>query len=327
MEAVENQDARAWYAQPRITEQALTIGQLIGSGGFGTVYHAKWGNRKVAIKKFSVSREEAYHTAEIQQEIALLERLKDRYVIQFYGTTYHEGQLVLIMDYAEGGSLHGAIVRGQLDWPAKLGVTQGIIRGLDYIHSQKILHRDLKSGNVLLTKHLEVKLCDFGLATVKVTSVSKNTGAKGTLRWMAPELFIGRPKYSTKSDIYALGMVMWEMAANCPYPFRDQGNEQVVISLVQSGEREVIPDETPAEYRAWIEKCWHREPDKRPEAHTMIKDDDEPIDDPLSPVIGGRPQTAVDVTDAILGLAISSPSTTSMRVHTLAPLPACRVPK
>ncbi|KAG0250058.1 hypothetical protein DFQ27_009642, partial [Actinomortierella ambigua] len=252
--------------------QPLIIGTPIGEGQFGTVYHAKCGMREVAIKKFTILQEEVLCNPVIQQEIDILERLRDRHIIQFYGTTYHEGKLAMIMDHAENGSLKNAIDRRLFDWPAKWRVTQGIARGLDYIHSQMVIHRDLKSANVLLTKHMEVKLCDFGFAIVKVRSITKASSLKGTPRWMAPELFGMRPKYSTKSDMYALGMVMWEMAANCTVPYKEQPCDFAVCNLITSGQRETLPEDTPADYRAWVERCWHHESNLRPEAQAMIDD-------------------------------------------------------
>ncbi|KAF9969302.1 hypothetical protein BGZ73_008393 [Actinomortierella ambigua] len=228
---------------------SLTIGHHIGSGAYGAVFHARWGVRKVAIKKFNLTRDEAKHEASVQAEIKLLERLRDRHIVQFYGDDYHEDKLVLIMDYADGGSLQSAIKRRQVsDWPTRTRIAHEIAQGLAYIHQENILHRDLKSGNVLLTRHKEVKLCDFGLAKVKLGSVSGSTASgdslKGTFRWMAPELFSARPKYSSKSDMYALGMVLWEMAANNTTPFEDQPDNYVVMGLVKSGHVGPAEDES-----------------------------------------------------------------------------------
>ncbi|KAG0245069.1 hypothetical protein BGW41_004326 [Actinomortierella wolfii] len=260
---------------------SLTIGALIGSGAYGSVYHARWATRRVAIKKFNVGLQEVQLDTEIQQEIQMLRRLQDRHIIQFYGITYHEDKLVLVMDYAEGGSLQGAIKKRVLSWTTKRRIALEMARGLAYIHHEGVLHRDLKSGNVLLTRYMEVKLCDFGMATVKVTSGSKsstnanNSGhgrevLKGTFRWMAPELFAARPKYSAKSDIYAFAIVMWEMAADCTVPFKEQLDNFMVMALVKGGEREEFPDDTPPDYRQWVEQCWTQDPAQRPNASDLV---------------------------------------------------------
>ncbi|KAG0263906.1 hypothetical protein DFQ27_001558, partial [Actinomortierella ambigua] len=256
---------------------SLVVHSPLGAGAYGQVYHATWKGRKVAVKKFFVAQNDVHQTAAIQREVELLQTLIDRHIIQFYGTTSYEGMLVLIMDYAEGGSLQGAIASRRLsDWPTKTRIAHEIARGLAYIHHEGVIHRDLKSLNVLLTRHMEVKLCDFGLATVKVRSAAMSTTLKGTFRWMAPELFALKPKYSAKSDMYALGMVMWEMAANSTMPFKDQLDNHTVMTFVTKGEREELPDETPSDYRKWVERCWAHNPLERPDASEMVVEDDAP---------------------------------------------------
>ncbi|KAF9973343.1 hypothetical protein BGZ73_003420 [Actinomortierella ambigua] len=321
----------------------LVLGEKLGSGGFGTVYKGTWGVRTVAVKKFSISESESAKGA-IQHEIRLLQKLQDRHIVQFYGATFHEDRLVVIMEYAECGSLTRVIDESlqkpknrhpqlqlhpppisPLDWPTKARIAREIALGLAYIHSMMILHQDLKSDNVLLTRHLEVRLCDFGMSTVKTTSASKVSSdvMKGTFGWMAPEILAKRPQYSTKSDIYALGMVMWEMAANCTTPFKEHRDNLVVMSLVKSGEREDLPDDTPADYRYWVERCWEQDPKKRPEAVEMFT---EPIHLPSTVA------AATTTTATVAATAINTPPTTpvlpaqtisrqaspALNVHTLA---------
>lgn len=128
--------------------------------------------------------------------------------------------LVLVMEYAQGGSLKSAIDKGRLggNWLVKTRIAREVARCLEYIHHQKVLHHDLKSAKVLLTEHMQAKPCDFGQAMVRAESTLKSSSIggddlKGALRWRTPELFGRRPRYSTKSDMFALGMIMWEIAA------------------------------------------------------------------------------------------------------------------
>ncbi|KAG0094350.1 hypothetical protein BGZ93_007334 [Podila epicladia] len=256
----------------------LTLGTHLGSGGYGDVFKARWAGQPVAAKKFFLSQSDMYKKA-IQKEISILQRLRHRHIIQFYRTHEQDGHIYLLMDLAEKGSLASAINAKSdsrqdllLDWPTKSRLAHEMARGLEYIHHEGFLHRDLKSANVLLTRHMEVKLADFGLAQVRqsmntgASMSNSSVGAKGTLRWMAPELFLDKPKYSSMSDMYALGMVMWEMAANCTIPFRDQTNNYLVPMFVKEGGREVMPDNTPAQYRKLVEQCWHQDPAQRPDA-------------------------------------------------------------
>ncbi|KAG0251216.1 hypothetical protein DFQ27_008915 [Actinomortierella ambigua] len=251
----------------------------MGSGGFGSVYRAHREGRPCAAKECFASFADLSNAA-VKKEIAILQQLRHRHVIQYFESLEHDGRTYILMDLAEKGSLAGAIARGEVtDWPTKTRIAHEIARGLEYIHCRDILHRDLKTANVLLTRFMEVKLCDFGLAKVKTISASSSSAAstggfKGTLRWAAPEALDVRPKYSKKSDVYALGMVMWAMAANRPEPFDGQQDNMVVVSLVRNGEREAIPEDTPLDYRSWIEQCWHQDPEQRPSARAVVLEDD-----------------------------------------------------
>ncbi|KAG0239365.1 hypothetical protein BGW41_007779 [Actinomortierella wolfii] len=251
--------------------KSFALGNLIGAGGFGCVYRAERAGTICAAKKCYASHVELSQAA-IRNEIAILLQIRHRHIIQYIDTVDHEGHSYILMDLAEKGSLAGAIVRGEVnDWPTKTRIAHEIARGLEYIHHHDILHRDLKTDNVLLTRYMEVKLCDFGLAKVKTASASASSDSfKGTFRWSAPETLELRPKYSKKSDIYSLGMVMWAMAANRPKPFEEQHVNKVIVTHVQSGEREVIPAATPLEYGMWIEQCWHQDPDQRPNARDVV---------------------------------------------------------
>ncbi|KAG0250524.1 hypothetical protein DFQ27_009377, partial [Actinomortierella ambigua] len=262
---------------------SLTVGTLLGAGRYGKVYKGRWHERGIALKKFPITNEEVRQAEAVRREIETLQCLVDRHLIQYYGATYHEDMLALVMDQVEGGSLQWVIEtqpqqgHQRMDWSTKMRIAREIAHGLAYLHRHQILHLDLKSSNVLLKRHhhhLQVKLCDFWLPTVKARSVS-NTVDRPVLhsaspRWMAPELFTASPKYSAKSDMYALGMVMWEMAANCTVPFQDQLDNVVIMAIVKRGEREVLPDNTPADYRQWVDRCWIHDPEKRPETSEML---------------------------------------------------------
>ncbi|KAG0221927.1 hypothetical protein BGW42_007094 [Actinomortierella wolfii] len=195
-----------------------------------------------------------------------------------------DGNLVMITDLAENGSLERVIrLRNRsgekLDWDTKTRITSETTSALAYLHSLGIIHRDVKSANILLTKHFEVRLCDLSHALfTSVPDILDDKGSfgrstkalVGTIRWMAPELLGTAPEYSFKSDMYALGMVMWEMAANCTIPYQDEPNNNRVVEYVLSGGRETIPSDTPDEYRQCIERYWDQDPFKRPNASEMV---------------------------------------------------------
>ncbi|KAF9976044.1 hypothetical protein BGZ73_009203 [Actinomortierella ambigua] len=261
---MENSPAKPSYS-------LLSLEARLGAGAYGTVYQARWGNHLCAAKTFFGSESDFKEHA-IQREILLLQSLRYRHIIQFYRTHEENGRIYILMELAERGSLARAISKGVLahDWPTKTRLASEIARGLAYLHQEKVLHRDLKSSNVLLTRHMEAKLTDFGLAKIHSMSSVGNEPSRalvGTLRWIAPELlFTSEKAYSPKSDMYSLGMVMWEMAANCTKPFKDQEDNTLVALDVCNGRREIVPEDTPPEYRKWIEHCWDQDPANRPDA-------------------------------------------------------------
>jgi len=116
--------------------------------------------------------------------------------------------------------------------------------GLQYLHQNGIIHRDLKSLNVLLDKKCRAQLADFGLSKVRSQTTSQSTlQVKGTIQFLAPELLdTFKPKYHIKTDVYALGMVLWELATH-EIPYGDT-NSDVIIHLVKEGQRAEFPDET-----------------------------------------------------------------------------------
>src|SRR6185503_17973943 len=192
-------------------KEVLELEKRLGEGGFGEVYLAKWKGQKVAVKKFKIlyNMDEDKTKKMIQQEIEMVKRLNNRYIIQTYDVVEYEGAMVIISDYAELGSLNDVLKNKtiSLSWESKWSFAKGIARGLDYLHKSDIIHRDLKSHNVLVTKNMEIKIADFGLAKIRKSAEGKTTvfstklKAEGTVPWMAPELFDKDPSYSRKSDI------------------------------------------------------------------------------------------------------------------------------
>ncbi|KAG0244935.1 hypothetical protein BGW41_005534 [Actinomortierella wolfii] len=256
----------------RLAKCDITLYHHIGSGGYSTVYYARLKSRPAAAKCVVTT---VTNKAELQQEVSVLQRLRDKHVINFYDAFFLDDQLLLlVMEFAEGGSLQRAIKSHKLRWPNIERIAQEIIRGLAYIHEEGIIHGDLKSSNILLTKYGEVKIADFGLATITNDPIAKARRARvrGSLRWMAPELLTELPRYSTKSDIYALAMVMWEMAAETTVPFELQVVDEVVAVLVQNGVREDLPATIPVAYRKRVQRCWRQNPKKRPSARKLVSE-------------------------------------------------------
>ncbi|KAG0198331.1 hypothetical protein BGX28_008244 [Mortierella sp. GBA30] len=213
----------------------------IGKGAFGEVYRWSKNGTQMAVKRVRVTDACA---ADIERELNIVSRLKHKHIIQCYGVDRDANYVSIIMDHAKGGNLRDAVPR--LDWDNKKRIVAEVAFGLAYLHNQGIIHRDIKGANILLTEHDEVKLCDFGLAKVMASATCASTfmpaKAKGTPGWMAPELKSAKPKYSEKSDIFALGVVM----------------------------QELVVDDAPLEYTEIMTRCLDHDPAKRPTIQDIV---------------------------------------------------------
>ncbi|CAO3566101.1 unnamed protein product [Mortierella alpina] len=236
----------------------IKLGKKIGSGAQAEIFKAKCGLDDVVVKRFLDSTDK--HT---RQEVDIIKRLTHRNIVQFY----HVHHDMLVMEYVEGGSLADAIVgRGLKSWEVKTHIAKDTSLGLAFLHFKGIIHCDIKSSNILLTEHKEAKICDFGLARRVGES-----GGGGTLQWMAPELLQNPPHYTDKSDVYALGMVMWEMASECTQPYRGHTPDGMAYCIM-NGILEEYPEDTPKAYAACIDMCWTLRPDERPSAMDILPD-------------------------------------------------------
>jgi sterile alpha motif and leucine zipper containing kinase AZK len=176
----------------------------------------------------------------------------------------------MVMEYMPRGSLWSVLQSAlPLDVKQRQQIALDIARGLAFLHNKGIFHRDLKSLNVLLDEHLHAKLCDFGLAKIKLESSSTASHQKvGTTRWMAPEIMEEQP-YTTNADIYSYGVTLWEIASR-QIPFRDKP-EPVVIRQVCQGKREPIPVDCPAKIAHLIRFCWEHDAAKRFTANQVVE--------------------------------------------------------
>ncbi|KLL05030.1 MAG: serine/threonine-protein kinase sepA-like [Mycoplasmataceae bacterium RV_VA103A] len=243
-----------------LTNEKPALERLIGKGGYGEVYRGKWKSQDVVVKKLYLSFGDVFQNDinDIMNEVNILKSLRNKYIIQYYGAYFDNQELLVIMDHAENGNLTKFIndnKNKEQDWNFNNELIKQMTLGLVYIHQQNIIHRDLKSMNILLTNNYQVKISDFGLSRTKIISSSySKDSVKGTLRWMAPEI-IKEKNFSEKSDIYSLGMIIWEIAAKCTTPFKDFDDSLVYLRIINN-EKEEIPNNTPSDIRFIIEQCW-----------------------------------------------------------------------
>ncbi|KAK6945845.1 Legume lectin domain [Dillenia turbinata] len=192
--------------------------EKLGEGGFGGVYKGLLPNtnRYIAVKK--VARGSKQGIKEYIAEVKIISRLRHRNLVQLIGWCHEKGQLSLVYEFMHNGSLDFHLFKGKslLSWPIRYKIAQGMASALFYLHEacdQCILHRDIKSSNVMLDSGFEAKLGDFGLARlVDHGKASETTVLAGTIGYMAPEC-ITTGKASKESDVYSFGIVCLEIAS------------------------------------------------------------------------------------------------------------------
>ncbi|XP_058760795.1 LEAF RUST 10 DISEASE-RESISTANCE LOCUS RECEPTOR-LIKE PROTEIN KINASE-like 1.1 [Vicia villosa] len=193
--------------------------RTLGDGGFGTVYYGKLKDgREVAVKRLF---EHNYRRVDqFVNEIELLARLRHRNLVSLYGcTSRHSRELLLVYEYIPNGTvashLHGDLAKaGLLTWPIRMQIAIETASALAYLHASDIIHRDVKTNNILLDTNFSVKLADFGLSRLFPNNVSHvSTAPQGSPGYLDPEYF-QLYKLSVKSDVYSFGVVLIELISS-----------------------------------------------------------------------------------------------------------------
>lgn len=248
-------------------------GGKLGEGGFGVVYQGRWRGISVAIKQLRLDRLTVETQKSFEQETQVMFSLKHPNITQLLAVCVEPGHFCMVMEYLSKGSLFFVLhdEKEPLGWTMKYKIATQVAGALVALHSKGIVHRDLKSHNVLLDEGYNAKLSDFGLAKVKTETASTSTmaGIQGTVAWMAPECFTLRPKITNKTDIHSFGILLWELLTR-QSPFEGVA-QAILITHLASGAKERIPEDAPTGLKKLIEDCWETEPARRPEATVVFE--------------------------------------------------------
>jgi ankyrin repeat protein len=242
----------------------IKFGPQIGRGGCGEVSKAVWRGTEVAVKKLYTQRMKDKDLKEFRAEIQMMSKLRHPNVVLFMGACTNPPNLCIVTEYLPRGSLwhilHDRSVN--ISWKLIIKMATDAARGMYYLHCFKpiIMHRDLKSPNLLVDQNWNVKVCDFGFTKVKEENFA-NTRC-GTPQWMAPEV-LRAEEYDEKADIYSFGIVLWELFTR-QTPYAKLSAMEVGKKVLTENLRPPIPKNCPPDFAKLMQECWSETPAKRP---------------------------------------------------------------
>ncbi|XP_043991577.1 mitogen-activated protein kinase kinase kinase 21 [Gambusia affinis] len=258
----------------------LVLEEIIGVGGFGKVYRGTWKDQEVAVKAARQDPDEdiTATAASVKQEAKLFSMLQHPNIIKLEGVCLEEPNLCLVMEYARGGTLNRALTGRRIPPHILVNWAVQIARGMLYLHEEAvvpIIHRDLKSSNILLLEKIEnddigrktLKITDFGLAREwhKTTKMS----AAGTYSWMAPEV-IKSSLFSKGSDVWSYGVLLWELLTG-EVPYRGIDGLAVAYGVAVNKLTLPIPSTCPEPFAKLMEECWDQDPHVRPSFSCILE--------------------------------------------------------
>ncbi|XP_073661822.1 serine/threonine-protein kinase Nek1 isoform X11 [Tursiops truncatus] len=247
--------------------------QKIGEGSFGKAILVKSieDGRQYVIKEINISSMSSKEREESRREVAVLANMKHPNIVQYRESFEENGSLYIVMDYCEGGDLFKRINAQKgilfqedqiLDWFVQ------ICLALKHVHDRKILHRDIKSQNIFLTKDGTIQLGDFGIARVLNSTVELVRTCIGTPYYLSPEICENKP-YNNKSDIWALGCVLYEMCT-LKHAF-EAGNMKNLVLKIISGSFPPVSLHYSYDLRSLLSQLFKRNPRDRPSVNSILE--------------------------------------------------------
>ncbi|XP_078163691.1 serine/threonine-protein kinase 52-like [Carex rostrata] len=277
----------------------LDIRYVIAKGTYGTVFRGTYDGKDIAVKLLDWGSEEVVTDAETAErrssfykEVTVWHKLNHPNVTQFVGASMVPSDLRLpsdkgkaeygaistravcvVLEFLSGGTLKQYLIKNRakrLPFDVFLRLALDLARGLEYLHSQRIVHRDVKTENMLLDNEKNLKIADFGVARVEARNPQEMTGETGTLGYMAPEVLDGKP-YNRKCDVYSFSICLWEMYC-CKMPYQDvRSFGELMTGVVRQGLRPKIPRHCPSKLARIMKRCWDGIPDNRPEMQEVVQ--------------------------------------------------------
>ncbi|ELP93825.1 protein serine/threonine kinase, putative [Entamoeba invadens IP1] len=258
----------------RLNIEEINFETRIGEGNFGTVFKGKYKNKIVAIKTFKIFQQDDF-----MKEFEMLDKFRCDYIVIFVGVCFDQRMPSIITEFAPFGSLMKCYKKKVSDISLKLKILLDVSRGMEYLHINGILHRDIKPDNILIfsknhTDLVTAKLSDFGSSrniNLMMTNMTFTKGI-GTPTFMAPEI-LKMEKYNIAADVYSFAMLMlsvvkWGKIFTDPefkFPWK-------IAKFISSGKRPEIPKDLHTNLKSLIERCWNSDQRIRPTFNTIVSE-------------------------------------------------------
>ena len=253
-------------------EQELEIIESIGDGSYGFVFkawHRKSG-QMVAVKLIPVVDFDSLETC--LKEMQILNSCSSKYIVSYYKSYYKNSQLWIVMEYCEAGSIKKIIqtTKRGLDEATISALIYSILKGLEYIHKNRLIHRDIKADNILLDLNGSAKIADFGVSTKLISTYGCTNSVIGTPFWMSPEI-ISNHNYTSKTDIWSLGITAIEFAEKEP-PYSNK-YPWMVMQIIKSKPAKGLTDPSKWSdmFNDFVKRCLTVDPDERPTAEDLLQ--------------------------------------------------------
>ncbi|EDW99992.2 uncharacterized protein Dyak_GE22767, partial [Drosophila yakuba] len=252
---VKSQRSEDW----QIPFESITELEWLGSGAQGAVFSGRLKNETVAVKKVKELKE---------TDIKHLRKLDHENIIKFKGVCTQSPVFCIIMEFCPYGPLQNILKEEQVMLPSRLvSWSKQIALGMQYLHSHKIIHRDLKSPNILISTNEVVKISDFGTSR-EWNEISTKMSFAGTVAWMAPEVIRNEP-CSEKVDIWSYGVVLWEMLT-CEIPYKDVDSSAIIWGVGNNSLKLLVPSTCPEGFKLLVKLCWKSKPRNRPSFRQIL---------------------------------------------------------